>query len=291
MSAVLKIQVATLSDAPEGESRIDGVPNQLVTIQSTGTGATHELAFWDVANPGVSGSTVNPTVPTLVPLGDGRTWTFLPPGGANAYGQSFGLELIVDRGLSTEARTRRKYAIPTQNQILILPLFGEGADREASLSNHGAVQVAASADNAGGNWRGYHPRLLKWIFQLDQYAGEINISPYPQNPIFGQPTTTPVHVATALIHPGQLFKVAADIGDVIDATKTVLLEIKEQGNPGNVLASWTVPAGLKLWREFALSSPFAVTNPAGLAAEIYISSPSSSGYWGCKGIRISTRIT
>lgn len=161
-SAVLRIQVDTLSDVTDGESRVDGVPDKEVTVRSLGSGSTHELRFWDVTNPGIGGATVlEPNVPEITETGDGRSWTFTPPGGAGAFGQSFGLELIVDRGLETQATIRRKYAIPTQDKALILPLFAEGADPEASLQNNGTAQVANSVDNHSGNWRGYHPALLE----------------------------------------------------------------------------------------------------------------------------------
>lgn len=168
-SAVLRIQVVTLSDVPDGESRVDGVPNQVVTVRSLGTGSTHELRFWDVCNPGVGGATaMDPNVPALTPSGDGRSWTFTPPGGGGAFGQSFGLELIVDRGLTTQQRVRRVYKIPTANLGLLLPLFAEGADPQASLVNAGTAQVGNSADNHDGNWRGYHPGLIDWLVAIEQ---------------------------------------------------------------------------------------------------------------------------
>lgn len=177
-SAVIRIQVATLSDVPDGSSRVDGVPNQLVTLMSMGSGSTHEMRFFDVANPGVAGATsLAPSVPALLALGDGRTWTFTPPGGATGDGQSFGIELIVDRGLlASEAVSRRKYAIPTKLHGRILPVFSEGADPQASLVNQGLVQVAKSVDNAGGNWRGFFPRLLDFLAaQEKQAAGSATI--------------------------------------------------------------------------------------------------------------------
>ena len=170
-SAVLRIQVATLADVPDGESRIDGVPNQVVTVRSLGTGSTHDLVFWDVCNPGVAGATVlDPEVPTLTIGGDGRSWTFTPPGGGTGFGQSFGLELVVDRGLATEVKVRRMYAIPTENAQRVFPLFAEGADPQASLQNAGATQVGNSVDNHDGNWRGYHPKLVEWMRQVEDTA-------------------------------------------------------------------------------------------------------------------------
>lgn len=169
-SAVLRIQVATLTDVPDGESRIDGVPNQLVTLSSIGTGGTHELNFWDVVNPGIAGATVTlPAVPVITPLGDGKSWTFTPPGGAGAFGQSFGLELVVDRGLETQARCRRVYKIATAGKGCCYPLFAEGADPQASLQNNGTAQIANSANNHGGNWRGYHPELISWLLAVEAF--------------------------------------------------------------------------------------------------------------------------
>jgi hypothetical protein len=163
-SAVLRIQVATLTDVPDGESRVDGVPDEEVTVRSIGTGATHDLRFWDVSNPGVGGATaMDPNVPALTATGDGRSWAFTPPGGGSAYGQSFGLELIVDRGLPTQVRCRRVYKIPTSNHGILYPLFAEGADPQASLENNGTTQIGNSHDNHDGNWRGYHPSILDLI--------------------------------------------------------------------------------------------------------------------------------
>lgn len=172
-AAVLSIRVATRSDVPDGQSRMDGVPNQVVTLRSMGAGSTHEVVFFDVANPGVGSSTLSPYAPDVpsitvyppgssmpYPSGDGRTFYFMPPGGADGHGQSFGLELIVDRGLPTEIRSRRKYAIPTLTHGLIYPVFGEGADPEAAIYNAGATQVGNSCDNTGGSWRGFLPHLI-----------------------------------------------------------------------------------------------------------------------------------
>jgi hypothetical protein len=122
-----------------------------------------------VCNPGVGGATaMAPNVPDLTAGDDGRSWTFTPPGGAGAYGQSFGLELVVDRGLPTQMRCRRVYKIPTDNLGLLLPLFAEGADPQATLQNSGTAQIANSHDNHDGNWRGYHPSLIDWLVAIEQ---------------------------------------------------------------------------------------------------------------------------
>lgn len=281
-SAVLRIQVATLSDVPDGQSRIDGVPNQVVTLRSTGTGGSHLIRFFDVTNPGISGATsTDPNVPALTPVGDGRSYTFTPGGGSSGWGQSFGIELIVDQGLTTEVRSRRKYAIPTENLGVILPLFAEGADPQASLNNAGTLQIQKSVDNADDNWRGYHPRLLDWLIAQDKYVGTINLVPYPSSGT----GTTPVHVGTVYLNAGSLVSLGTDLGDLADAGIETTIEIYSQ-NPPVLLVSESVTQ-LKAWVDFAQSP--VVSIPASGPFEIYINSEDAAGVWACNGIRLSTR--
>ena len=279
--AVMRIQVDTLSDVPDGQGRNDGVPDKLVTVRSVGTGSTHELRFWDVANPGVAGAGfTTPSVPALTALGDGRTWTFTPPGGADAFGQTFGLELIVDRGLPTQDRSRHIYAIRTKNLALRLPLFGEGADPQASLLNRGALQIARSADNAGGNWRGFHPVLLEWIVAQDKYLDCICVAPYPQSFVSGDPTV-PVHIGTTFLEKGTLLRIEGDFGDLADATKHTVLELRKQSSPSSVFASLTVQQ-LKVWAMGVVN----VEIPTSEAYEVYIHSQEIDGQWAVKAVRL-----
>lgn len=282
-SAVMRIQVATLTDVSDGQARIDGVPDQLVTLRSVGSGSSHLFRFWDVTNPSL-GSATAPVVPTITPIGDGRTFTFTPPGGASGYGQSFGIELIVDQGLDTEVRSRHIYAIPTQNTGIVLPVFAEGADPQASLQNHGATQVANCADNAGGNWRGYHPRLIEWIALQDKSVGQIYVSPSPTSAPPAVDATIPVHVATVYLQAGTLFSLAADIGDLVSVSRVTTLALKLQASPFTQLTS-LARTGLKLWT----SSDVDVAIPADAAYELYIHSDDASGVWACKGIRLLVR--
>jgi len=287
-SAVLRIQVATLSDVPDGESRVDGVPNQVVTLRSVGSGTTHEVRFWDVANPGI-GTPLAPSVPTISPVGDGRTYTFTPPGGASGYGQTFGIELIVDRGIfddtgrSLEVRSRRIYAIPTERTRTVLPVFGEGADPQAALYNHGPVQLAASADNAGGNWRGYAARLLSLIALQDLHLGVVDLTAYPQSPPSGPPHTTETHVATVELEAGTLYQIGADIGDLSNGAESTRLIIRKQSD-ASLLHTMTVTQ-LKVWATEAVN----IIIPARAAYEVYVKSSSGTGIWAVKQIRFRMR--
>ena len=242
-SAVLRIQVATLADVPDGQGRIDGVPNELVTVRSIGTGLTHELRFWDVFNPDIAGADVyNPEVPTINAASDGRSWTFTPPGGTDGYGQTFGIELVVDRGLATQARARRIYAIPTRDFQLTYPLFAEGADPQASLFNNGTAQVANSADNHDGNWRGYHPRLLEWIRAVEApilrtFLVEPDPSRYQEALSFGlaAATTDEVHVGTVFLPVCTIVQVTADWGQQTDGAATARMRLKRQTGGATVM--------------------------------------------------------
>lgn len=175
LGVTLTINQATLSSGTADTSRIDGVPNQLVTLTSTVTGGsatTYTWRFWAYSGtqsvPSISGSST-------------ATATFTPSGGASGFGQTFGIELVIDLGLGTQVSTRRILAIATQFKGLILPVFAESADPTASITNSGSAFIAASTDNAGGNYQGYHPRILAWEQQYENIAGIYNVIPNPNS--------------------------------------------------------------------------------------------------------------
>jgi hypothetical protein len=154
-SAILRIQQATLVDVTDGESRNDGIPNQVVTFTSIGSGTTHELSVWDVYPVGTPRTLAHPSA---------LVWTINPGAG---YLKSYGVELVVDRGLATEVRCRRVFRIAGQVSGLCAMLFGEDADPTGSLDNAGAAVIAASDDNAGGSYRGFGPHLNAAIAKIE----------------------------------------------------------------------------------------------------------------------------
>lgn len=161
-TAVLRIQVATLSDVGDGKSRVDGIPSALVTVTAVGIGGSEfALRFW-----ALSDGAAEPAL-TVIVVGAyaNRQWTFNPGAG---YGRTYGIELIVNGSSRNPATNRRIYAIPTQTLGLILPVFGETADPSASRQTAALASVIReSTNNADDNPYGYGPALQNVITALE----------------------------------------------------------------------------------------------------------------------------
>ncbi len=216
--------------------------------------------------------------PALAALGDGRSWSFTPPGGDGAYGQSFGLELVVDAGRDTEVRCRRKYAIPTRAMGLVFPLFGEGADPEGALFNATNDVIARSVDNHGGNWRGFQPDLLRWISESERLMPRVQ---FKASPITGTDVTA-YHVDTIWLEAGTVGRIGADIG-CVDPAHRVKLDLTAQAG-GAPVASFT-RTGSKLW---AWSSQLDVVVAQG-PYEIILTGLDAGETWLCRGGAIEMR--
>jgi hypothetical protein len=166
-TAVMRIDQATLSAGTDDTSRIDGVPNQTVTLNWVGTGtpSSYLWRFFDYV-----GAFSVPTISNS----SSAVATFVPGGGASGYGQTFGVELVIDGG----AKSRRTFKIPTENHALLFPAYSETADVSAALY---APSSAASTDNAGSNWRGWAPALTTLQARADRLLGAQNIVPHPSS--------------------------------------------------------------------------------------------------------------
>lgn len=262
-SAVMRIEVATLGSAPDGESRSDGQPNLEVTVRSIGTGQTHALRFWDIRG-GYS-------IPAIATQADNKSWKFTPQGGADAWGQSFGLELVVDDNLASKVTSRRKYSIPTKRLGFVLPLFGEVADRTAAIYNAGVDVVAASVDNEAGDWSGWAKRIETALRRIDA-----------ANPLrfYGSPEQGDgdeyVHFATMRLPIGTLKGIEADIG-CIDPADTVSLQVRKKSD-ASVIATLT-RTGALAWATGA----FSVAIASETLVELRLKCSDAAGTWICRG--------
>lgn len=160
--AVLRIQVAGLSDVPDGESRNDGVSGSKVTLTSVGVGnTTHLIRFANTSE--------DPTPPTLT-QNTTTEWEFTPSAGA---GHTYLIELYVTDAFGGEDTVRRPYRIPTANLGLLLPGPMEAADAAASLFNNGAAIIKASNDNASGNYVGWAIHGTDWFNHIESLSSQL----------------------------------------------------------------------------------------------------------------------
>lgn len=268
-TAIMRIQVATLGDVTDGESRVDGAPSLLVTVTSIGSGSLHALRFWDTA--GVA------SLPVISNPSD-RVFTFTP---SAAFGQSFGLELVVDADTSDEARVRRKYSIPTERERYVLPVFGESADPDFSLQNGGTAVIAKSTDNAGADGRGWHKRLLPVLQALERLAGSIAIVPSPRT-VAGDVFAS---VGSFELPKGSIFALAAHLG-CVDIGDTATLEIRLVSDD-TVIASIGVDPGLPAILQTATTLPIALADRTWVYAALKSDNPAGTAV--CAGISIQVR--
>lgn len=232
----MRIQVASLSDVPDDESRSDGQSGLLVTVTSIDTATTHLVRLL---------TTTDPSPPVLSQVGP-NVWQFTPTNGPNTYR----LECITDLGLSTESRTRRVYRIRSDNLGLAFPAPNERADNNASLINAGPAIVAASEDNEGGSPYGWQPALQGWLEAVDDLAVgrqdlESNVSNAWSLATGGQPfveiDSTTANPRVRMEVPIELVERSGDPAAVADSgllyTKDVaaLTELFFRDSAGNVI--------------------------------------------------------
>lgn len=169
-TAVMRIDVATVGTGTDDTSRQDGVPNQVVTLNWVGTGSpvSYLWRFWDYQGD-QSLPTINNSTTAVA--------TFTPNGGASGYGQTFGIELVIDGSVTS----RRTLKIPTQRELLLLPAYAEEADPDGSLQNMGAPVIAASTDNAGSNYRGWSPAIVATQKAAEKWLGLFSVIPNPSS--------------------------------------------------------------------------------------------------------------
>lgn len=164
MSAQMLIDQAGLPAGTPGVARTDGLDTgALVTLESTGSGSTHEFRLlWTPTNDVTAVASLAPSSPTI--------WTFSPT--ALAYG-TYRIELIVDEGLSTESRQVRAFVVRTPNAGLIIPALNEVASPTASLENAGGDQIDASENNEpfgpfiSGSYAGWWRAFEEWVLHID----------------------------------------------------------------------------------------------------------------------------
>lgn len=269
-SAILRIQVATLSDVTDGESRVDGAPSRLVTVTSIGSGSVHALRFWDTS--GVA------SLPVITKV-DERIFTFTP---SAAFGQSFGLELVVDADTATEARVRRKYAIPTERQRIVLPIFAESADPDFSLQNMGTAVIARSTDNAGADGRGWHKRILPALQQIERLGGSVAIVPSPRT--IAADAFLPV--GSFELPKGSIFALAAHLGCVAPGD-TATLEIRQVSDDAVIGTVGGVAPGLLDILETVTTLPIALADRVWCYAVLKSDNPAGTAV--CAGISIQVR--
>jgi hypothetical protein len=177
--ASLRIDVGASVGTP-GESRNDGEPGVLVTVTALSVGATtRTLRFANIEpHSDSSPALAHPT---------STTWTFTPP--ADAYGRAYLLELVEDEGRETASTVRRTLRIPTENLGLLMPAPMETANPLASRQNNGPTVVAASNDNAGGNYLGWSDHLSTWLRTIDDQLGRLRLTGAPDDGLILVPTT------------------------------------------------------------------------------------------------------
>lgn len=167
---VITIDQATLGAGSAGESRSDGVPNQVVTVTASPTSAYAPNNDADrYALRILSVEPVSDSAPAITQASN-RTWTFTPP--ANSYGRSYRIELTVDGGTEFEAVVIRTFSVRTQRQAWRLPAPGEYASPNTTIPNSGADQVALSETNEGASPWGWHPALTEALRDLDNDVGQ-----------------------------------------------------------------------------------------------------------------------
>lgn len=172
MTATLLLNQATLGPGTPGLARTDGVDAQLVTVASVGVATTHEARILQ-APPEDAAAVLTPTGPA--------TWTFTPAVGAiPAGGAAYRVELVTDRGLTSEDRQVLVFGIRDGNG-LIVPPYGAASDPEANLADAADPQKLLAwirrneMNEADGAWpSGYpfgHWRELREIAQAAASAG------------------------------------------------------------------------------------------------------------------------
>lgn len=139
MASQLQIDQAGLAAGTPGVSRTDGkADGSVVTLTNTGSGTTLfqllDIPLDDTTAEGSLAVTANPSV-----------WEFNPTSGARG---TYLIELIENKGLSTEKRERRIFGVRTGAAGLLIPALNEVADSKASLILDGADQIEVSDDNA-----------------------------------------------------------------------------------------------------------------------------------------------
>lgn len=125
MTAVLLIDQAGLPAGSSGFARTDGlITGALVTIQSVGVATTHEARILTLPE------TDTTSISTFMQTGSSPpTWTFSPTAGIDG---AWRIELVTDRGLSSEDRQVRVFGI-RDGLGFLFPIFGFVADPEANI--------------------------------------------------------------------------------------------------------------------------------------------------------------
>ena len=224
VTALFKIDVATLSAGVSDTSRIDGVPNQLVTLTYTGAGASaYAWRFWDYQGA--------QTVPTIT-NDTTSVATFTPSGGASGYGQSFGIELTVDSTIVS----RRVYKIPTLRENFLIPIFAERADPAAALYNQGAGPQAISTDNAASNAFGYAKRMTSFMQTVERLVGRL--TGVLRGPVIGTAETI---VGSINIPVGTIITLQVEMGCGVPTDSAVLKLYRQADN--TLLATLAPGAG------------------------------------------------
>jgi hypothetical protein len=203
----MRIDQATVGTGTDDTSRVDGVPNQLVTLNWVGTGSpvSYLWQFWDYAG--------DQTVPTISNATT-ATATFTPNGGATGYGQTFGIELVIDGSVTS----RRTFKIATQREQLLLPAYAEVADPDGSRQNMGAPVIATSTDNAASNYRGWAPALVSTQKAAEKWLGLFSITPNPSS-VYGDVET---RLGGAYLQAGTLNTFGAEMGCLVGTDQAIL---------------------------------------------------------------------
>jgi hypothetical protein len=136
--AAYRISVEDQAAVADSTSRADGVPSKEVTLRSIGAGTTHEFSF--------SGVYPGPA-PTLTQGEDPRDWTFTP---SAAYGQSFDIDLVVDRLTGDPKRASLTYRIPSEVKGLLFPVGSDPSTVAAQVAL-AAVEADVSVDEAAAD--------------------------------------------------------------------------------------------------------------------------------------------
>lgn len=194
MTARVKIDQAGLGAGVAGKARTDGLDTgALVTLEDvSGTGASSFHLLWTpVEDIDAEAS--------LAATGDPDVWTFTPTAGV--YG-SYLIELR-DDGVPVE---RRIFGIRTPANQLLIPAYGERADRHASLEHDGADEIDACNQNAddfplsalnGRRWAGWW-RSLYELYRIVEFGlGSIADNAIALIKIAQQPAKTVLANATS----------------------------------------------------------------------------------------------
>lgn len=182
MTATIVIDQAGLPAGLSGFARTDGLATgAVVTLSNATPGATNTFRLlWVPPGDTSAVSTLAAVSPPAGPV-----WTFTPT--ALQYG-TYLVELVVDAGLPTEARSRKAFVIRTPARGLIIPALNEIADPSASLLSSGSLQIEAADQNEafspfiGGSYAGWWRSYAELVAEVESgslgsLAGDVTGAP------------------------------------------------------------------------------------------------------------------